>query len=209
MRPDYYTILRLGDAAREKTLAITFPGERVIDIGGGPGRHSLYFAEHGYKVTYNDFFIPKIEHENLEIVKGNFMEIDFFGYDIAFISHVLEHQQNINRFLRKVSKTVKENGLIAIIVPTKKDQIVSGHFTLWNAGLVLYNLVMAEIDCSVSAVLQEGYNISVIVRNRKFKLPEDLKYDYGDLERLKDHFPRELEWNGDSFEGQLTELNWF
>lgn len=198
--------MRLGDNAFDKVLQVTFSGEKLIDIGGGSGRHSLAFSDKGYKVTYNDIYDPKIK--GVEVVVGDFMQTPFYGYDIAYISHVLEHQLNVNAFLKKVSETVKPKGLIAIIVPPLKTQIVSGHFTLWNAGLVLYNLVMAGIDCRVVSLLQSGYNISVLVRNNKIELPDDLKYDFGDLDRLSKYLPKELHWEGDSFNGDLRDLNW-
>jgi SAM-dependent methyltransferase len=196
------------NCALDKTLRSTSTGEKVLDIGGGGGQHSLAFAEQGYKVTYNDIFQPDISHPNLEMAIGDFMELPFYGYDIAFISHVLEHQLNVNAFLKKVSASVKEDGLIVIVVPPAKHQIVAGHLTLWNAGLILYNLVMAGIDCNVVSILQLGYNINVLVRNRKIKLPDDLKHDFGDLDRLSEYFPRELLWEGDSFQGELMDLNW-
>jgi len=202
--------LGLGVLLRQKVHELLAPNSKIIDIGGGSGWHSIYFADKGHKVLYNDLFQPAIEHDNIDFAIHDIMQNGLFRgrrYDCAFISHVLEHQLNITAFLQVVSHWVDEGGLIAICVPPAKGQIVSGHMTIWNAGLVLYNLVAAGLDCSKAKIFQHGYNISVIIRKELISLPS-LSYDYGDLTKLRQFFPEELEWTGDSFNGNLTELNW-
>ena len=48
-------------------------------------------------------------------------------------------------FLKKVHSLLNEGGYLAIIVPPRKPFIVGGHVTIWNAGLVLYNLILASL----------------------------------------------------------------
>ena len=52
------------------------------------------------------------------------------------------------RFLGKIRNVVKEGGLVGIVVPPRKPFITDGHVSLWNAGLVVYHLVLAGFDCS-------------------------------------------------------------
>lgn len=202
--------LGLGVLLREKVHQSLLPESKILDVGAGGGWHSLFFAEKGHKVMHNDIFKPDISHENLDFITVNIMTKGLFTmrrFDCVFLSHVLEHQLNIISFLETVSGFIEEGGLIAICVPPAKGQIVSGHLTLWNAGLVLYNLVIAGLNCSKAKILQHGYNISVIIRKESITLPY-LAYDYGDLSNLKQYFPPGLEWHGDSFNGNITELNW-
>ena len=37
------------------------PGDRVLDIGGGPGRYSLYLAKRGCQVTLLDLSAENVE----------------------------------------------------------------------------------------------------------------------------------------------------
>jgi SAM-dependent methyltransferase len=199
--------LQLGDILAQRLALMMKDNSHILDIGGGDGRHSMFFAEKGHKVTFNDLHPPAYEHKNIDIIVCNFMTAWIPEVDVVWISHVLEHQLDVNHFLEKAVGTVREGGLIAICVPPAKHQVVSGHVTIWNAGLVLYNLVLAGLDCSKAMILQHGYNISVIVRKKTIKLPE-LNFDFGDLTNLRAFFPWELEWSGDSFNGNIAELNW-
>lgn len=200
--------LQLGSLAARKIAGITLPGSRILDIGGGGGQHSLFFSDLGFDVTYNDFKRSENLTDDIRCITGNFNDLFFpVKFDIVWASHVLEHQPNVNEFLRKVKFVTEDDGLIAITVPPAKGQIVSGHFSIWNSGLLLYNLVMAGLDCRNASVLQYGYNISVIVRKKEIELP-DLNYDYGDLTRLKEFFPSDLQWADDSFNGDVSEINW-
>jgi len=106
---------------------------------------------------------------------------------------------------------MKESGLLVITVPPFKHNIVGGHLTAWNAGLLLYNLVLAGFDCSRAKVLSYGYNISVMV-----ECPTDfvtiaindlpLKYDCGDIEIIAPYMPEGC--RKQSFNGEIKELNW-
>lgn len=208
-RGDMSRHLQLGDILAQRLCLLLKDNSHVLDIGGGDGRHSILFAEKGHQVIFNDFEEPPLDRNNITPVICDFMVTSFTipRFDAVFISHVLEHQLNVNSFLKKASKAVHDGGLIAIAVPPAKSQIVSGHITLWNAGLVLYNLVLAGLDCSRAMILQHRYNISVIIRKEEIKLPK-LNFDYGDLTELKKFFPVQLDWSGDGFNGEIQELNW-
>jgi SAM-dependent methyltransferase len=126
-------------------------------------------------------------------------------FDLIWCSHVLEHQLNVNFFLRKIWHDLKPGGIYAITVPPMKSQVVGGHVTVWNAGLLLYNLVLAGFDCSKCHVKKYGYNISVVGRKKKAKLPKGLKMDQGDIEKLAEFFPLPVQQD---FNGDIQKLNW-
>ena len=133
---------------------------------------------------------------------GLFLDVDFKGrkYDFTLASHTLEHQRNIGLFIDKMISLTSDDGLICIIVPTRKPFITGGHFTIWNPGLLLYNLVAAGLDCSKAYVMQRDYDIFVTVRKKMFDLGDiGLTYDRGDVDLLQEYFPFELKepFNGD------------
>jgi SAM-dependent methyltransferase len=173
----------------------------VLDVGGGTG-------------PYRDLFISESKKVYTSDIKESDFEGDFNAYDFGSIKfecvwcvHTLEHQLNVNHFLTKIHSILVEGGVLAISVPPMKHNIVGGHVSLWNAGILLYNLILAGFDCSDAAVRTYGYDVSVIVKKRSIlKLP-DLKYDHGDIETLSKYFPRDLRAN-QGFHGQIPAINW-
>ena len=117
---------------------------------------------------------------------------------------MLEHQLNVNQFLKKVRSKTRIGGYTCITVPPLKHNIVGGHVTLWNAGILLYNLVLAGFNCKNAHIKTYNYNITVIAQADDFDLPK-LKYDSGDIKRLKPWLP---EFVTEPFDGQITEWNW-
>ena len=171
----------------------------VLDIGCGYGLHSDIFKKYDKEVTSTD--IAPLYNS---AVLGNYMELMFEPHDLTWASHVLEHQLNINSFLKKVRKETKLGGYTCITVPPLKHEIVGGHVNLWNAGLLMYNLVLAGFNCKHVHIKQFKYNISVIARAEEFKLP-DLYYDAGDIQKLKPWLP---EFCKEPFDGNIQEWNW-
>ena len=195
----------LAKEALEKLLR-DYAFQTVLDVGCGTGRHTRLFREAGKQVTAIDIY-PGVEGA----VQADYLQHRFERtFDCVWVSHVLEHQLNVNFFLKKLHNELREGGLLAISIPPLKQEIVGGHVTLWNAGLLLYNLVLAGFDCSQAAIKCYGYNISLIMPKISARLPLDkLRYDKGDLDLLAPFFPNVdgVRW-GQSFNGQIVQLNW-
>lgn len=184
----------------------------VLDIGAGSGSHSKHFADAGKTVSAVDLGLSIYyfgRSDNYQNVTKH--AIDLYKYypeepfDCVWASHVLEHQRNPGLFLEKCFEMT--NDLFVVTVPPLKNEVVGGHLTLWNAGLLLYNMILAGFDCSQASVKSYGYNISVIVR-KKAVLKEDLEslhYDSGDVTRLQKYFPMSV---SEGFNGQIACLNW-
>ena len=157
----------------------------VLDIGSGKGEHAERMEAAGKVVDTLDLK-PPAKH------RGRYVDLAFApgSFDALWCSHVLEHQENVGLFLRKMYREVRDGGVVAITVPPAKHAIVGGHLTLWNQGLLLYNMILAGFDCSKARVspIYDGYNISVIVRKRG-REDVDLVYDAGDIETLAPFFP--------------------
>ena len=189
-----------GHAAIEALLE-HYEFESVIDVGAGSGVAGFKFQDAGktvYSSDIADFGAPNL-------IEGDYLDTYFPKVDVIWASHVLEHQLNVNNFLNKCCFDLNEKGIICVTVPPLKHEIVGGHVTLWNAGLLLYNLILGGFDCRDAAVKTYGYNISVIAKKRREFLPA-LKYDYGDIETLAPWFPEGFNFQG--FNGMISELNW-
>lgn len=180
--------------ALKKCLGL--PIKSVLDVGSGGGEHARKFKSIGKQVTcvdygtsiYADKFINNDGIERI-IVDFNRWEIDK-KYDLVWASHVLEHQQNVGLFLQKLIKLCSNKGYIAITVPFPHRHLWAGHLTLWTPGLLAYNIVLQGIDLSSSQFIYGFKETSIIFQVKNFKLPSDLTYDFGDIDKLKDFFPK-------------------
>ena len=181
--------------------------DSVLDIGSGAGHHAEFLEGKGHSVTRLDFGESVYFNQNpkQKIVRGNYQDIEFDEkFDLIWACHVLEHQLNINLFLKKIKSDLRRDGLLCVTVPPLKHQIVGGHVTLWNAGLLMYYLILAGFNCREARIKSYGYNISVILKNSSITIPQ-LDYDYGDIKKLKEFFPEGLD---EGFHGDIKELNW-
>jgi hypothetical protein len=174
--------------------------ETVLDIGAGYGLHTATFREFDKIVTPTDLF-GRIEG----LVTGNYMNIEFEPHDLTWASHILEHQLNSHLFLKKMRRETKVGGYACVTVPPMKHKIVGGHVSMWNAGLLMYHMVLAGFDCKEAAIKKYGYNISVIAQAKEFELPHNLEFGSGDIEKLKEWLPPFAVHN---FDGNINEYNW-
>lgn len=174
----------------------------ILDIGSGSGYHAQYMSVAGLKVSTTDI-------KGKVTYPGNYNILQLPKFDGIFCAHVLEHQLNVNSFLKKIHLDLKEEGILCVTVPPLKHLIVGGHVSLWNAGLIIYNLVLAGFDCSNASIKTYGYNISVVVKKISIKNFPRLVYDNGDMRALNKYFPKGLKYtSGCTFDGDIKEHNW-
>lgn len=174
---------------------------QVLDIGAGKQNQAGCMRLAGLKVDTIDLM-------DRHTFVGDYNDVEFkLPYQAIWACHVLEHQGNVNQFLCKIYSDVIFGGIVAITVPPMKHQIVGGHVSVWNAGLLLYNMVLAGFDCSKAMIRRYDYNISVIVKKRYFKMP--LLHNTGpDLNALRPYFPPFASWDDKSFDGDIYSYNW-
>jgi SAM-dependent methyltransferase len=175
--------------------------ETVLDIGAGNQEHARCFRHMGKSVTTVDPIFPAD-------VQGDFLEYEpKKKFDLAWCSHVVEHQRNVGIFLDKIIACTKPNGIICISVPPEVSHFyLLEHPNQFTGGMLLYHLVLAGIDCTNAAVLTYGYNVSVIVRNKTHSLPrQSWNYDKEALNFL----PKEMRmFGGHQLFGPIRQLRW-
>ena len=180
------------------TRFLEYQWDTCLDIGSGNGGHSRVMNDHGRKTVM-------IDSGHQADITEDYMRVDVaLPYRAIWCSHVLEHQVNPGAFLEKMFNDLQDGGVLAVTVPPAKHEIVGGHVTLWNAGLLLYQMILAGFDCCDARVGIYGYNISVIVEKSRALLP-DLRHDAGDIETLSHLFPIPVK---QGFDGQVGNIDW-
>lgn len=211
--PGEYNIF--GGQAMHKLLN-DYQFETVLDVGSGEGLHSDVLAKAGKQVTaidYGDSVYFKKKSKALECIVADYNTYQFEKkFDCVWCSHVLEHQLDTHSFLKKIHSNLNEGGILAITVPPLKQVIVGGHVSLWNAGLLLYRLVLAGFDCKNASVLSDKYNVTVIVQKNSIDVLSEIEYDSGDIRKIKKYLPPQIKLHpnhiDDPFYGQINQINW-
>lgn len=207
----------MGNEAIYKLLN-NYNFKTVLDIGSGEGLHSEIFKEYGKIVTSLDYGkSPYVLDSNnkQDIIIADFMKYDFKDkkFDAIWCCHILEHSLNSNLFLEKINSILEADGVLAITVPPLKNEIVGGHVSIWNAGLLLYQLVIAGFDCKDAIVKKYGYNISIIVKKNEIDIKNKLTYGRGDISTIKPYLPKQIVYNNTdrndiSFCGDIENIGW-
>ena len=100
-------------------------GAKILDVAAAQGNFSLFLAELGYKVTWNDlrkelidYVKLKYEHGIINFAPGNVFELGFENeFDVVLITEIIEHVAYPDKFLRKISQMVKPGGHIVMSTP--------------------------------------------------------------------------------------------
>jgi SAM-dependent methyltransferase len=183
---------------------------QIIDIGAGPEHAPIYQGGGDTGVSAGKYLSSR-GHGVVEVDYGRngvrFEDLNICSYFAGVhTSHMLEHVRNVGIVLDKIHRVTLPGGYICILVPPAKHNIVGGHLSLWNVGLLLYNLIRAHIDCSDARVRTYGYNVAVIARNIHADYNDEALYeDNGDIELLEPFFPFHV-WQG--FDGRVLAHNW-
>jgi len=185
----------------------------LLDVGAGNLLAASYFSHHGILTDICDFesspyfSVPEAVRSGVnQFHFGDFatMEINK-KYNAVWCSHVLEHILNVDQFLRKIHSVLIDDGYLYISVPPRKPFMVSGHVNLFTPGLLVYRLILAGFNCKLATVFQYDYNICVRVKKDNSILTnEDLNFDIGDLEKLKNYFPVDI---SEGINGDWLEVN--
>ncbi len=153
-------------AVRLLEYAVSKEPETVLDVGVGKGKHAYTFLAHGARVTGVDVANPPIQHPLYDHVQSSieFADLNDRKYDVIWCSHTLEHLPNPQHALIKMRSWLKDDGFLAIAVPTdRQSRLHIGHVTLWTPAHLLYNLICAGWDCKDALWYTEYCTIGAIV----------------------------------------------
>jgi len=140
------------------------PGERILDVGCGEGRHALtaYILEEVESVgvdlsfddlvtaldRFNDFAEPENHSKGLliSLADGRCLPFPANSFDKVICSEVLEHITDHNAVLAEINRVLKVGGMLAISVPRYGPEWVcwklshdyhavdGGHIRIFNAA---------------------------------------------------------------------------
>lgn len=109
----------------ELIQTVAAPGAKILDVAAAQGNFSIWLAELGYEVTWNDLRSDLVEYVQLKqdsgiihFAPGNLFSLGFDGqFDIVLIAEIIEHVAHPDEFLQKVSQLVKPGGHIIMTTP--------------------------------------------------------------------------------------------
>jgi len=106
------------------------PKDSVIDLGGGLGYVSKTCAENGHETIHVDSveslldFAKKFNAESRSIstirfLKADLEELKLTGetFDVVFCGEVLEHINNVEKFLKMIYEILKPDGRLVLTTP--------------------------------------------------------------------------------------------
>lgn len=107
----------------------------ILDLGCGLGRHSLFFAKNGFKVTAMDLSADAIaEARKLREESGidylcrvsDMVNMPFSAdaFDAVFSYHVISHQdtEGVKKVIKEISRVLKPNGKVFLTLCSKTHE---------------------------------------------------------------------------------------
>jgi ubiquinone/menaquinone biosynthesis C-methylase UbiE len=150
-------------------------GLKVLDLGSGTGRHSLWLAANGATVTGVDFSEGMLEEARR---KPSAQQIQFlchdlhnsvpFGdgeFDLVVSGLVLEHLRELGHFFAEIKRVVKVNGraVVSAMHPAMFLRGSQARFTDPSTGeLVQPGSIAHSISAFVMAAVSAGLQLSNI-----------------------------------------------
>lgn len=127
----WFRYIEITNMLKRKNLK----GKRVLEIGAGDLHLSSYLASKGASVTAIDMSdelksfkkgLPREINKSITCIEGDFLNFDFKAqkFDIIIAMEVLEHIEEEELFLKKISSLLMKNGIIVISVPA--------HMSMWS-----------------------------------------------------------------------------
>lgn len=171
----------------------------ICHIGAGAVGEQEYFTGHGHSLLGFDHGIGGPLWPPQVLMRMG-------SADGVYCSHTLEHMPDPGEALRAMHYVLKPGGIVGIVVPPLKTQLVGGHLTLWTAGLLAYNMILAGFDLRNASVRTWDYNIAIVAERQvaDFRLAE-LRHDNGDINTLARFFPWPVH---DGIDGRLPDTRW-
>ncbi len=114
-------------------------GDKILEIGAGTGRYSLFYAGKGYDVTSIEYVQHNVEilkskitkEMNIRAEQGDAIDLSRFEdntFDITLVFGPLYHlfkQKDINKAIKEAIRVTKKNGIIMIAYLTSDSIMAS------------------------------------------------------------------------------------
>ncbi len=109
----------------EMAAEVLRPGARVLDLAAAQGNYTLWLAEQGYDVTWNDLRgdlegYVRLKHERgtVHYAPGNAFELRFpEPFDLVVIAEIIEHVAHPDEFLAQVASLTRPLGHVLLSTP--------------------------------------------------------------------------------------------
>lgn len=192
-------------------LITDYKFNNILDIGSRNGTSARLFSFLGKNVTT----IEMSEDFEADYV-GDYLDVSFpQKFDAIWCSHVLEHQRNIGTFLDKIYQDLKEDGILAITVPSSLCPLMIGHPNIFTPLHLVYHLVLAGFDCRNVRIKYYDWQFTILLekKSNNIKSISLASTHYLDstpialVEKLLNYFPLDIPENGHIW-GEIESLNW-
>jgi len=109
----------------EMAASVLKPGDRVLDLAAAQGNYTLWLAERGYDVTWNDlradlegYVRLKYERGTVRYAPGNAFDLQFEQpFDLVVITEIIEHVAHPDQFLAQVARLTRPGGYVLLSTP--------------------------------------------------------------------------------------------
>ncbi|BAQ65672.1 bifunctional 2-polyprenyl-6-hydroxyphenol methylase/3-demethylubiquinol 3-O-methyltransferase UbiG [Geminocystis sp. NIES-3709] len=192
-------------------LITEYEFNNILDIGSRNGTSARLFSFLGKNVT-----TIEMSEDFKADYAGDYLEVSFpQKFDAIWCSHVLEHQRNIGIFLDKIYKDLKEDGILAITVPSSLCPLMIGHPNIFTPLHLIYHLILSGFNCQNARIKYYDWQYTILLQKKSngIKSISLASTHYPDstpialVENLLDYFPLKVPENGHIW-GEIESLNW-
>jgi SAM-dependent methyltransferase len=139
----------------------------------------------------------------IEVLRSLGKETDVeYPVDCTWCYNTLQYEEEPIETLRNLHLWLKPGGVLAVTVSKEKN--ISGSLHNYNAGLLLYHLVLAGFNCRDATVRTHGNDIVVLVKRPEVDLT--LPSTKLNIDLISQYLPEGYNYSG--FKGDIESINW-
>lgn len=128
------------------------PGQKVLDIGGGPGRYALYYAKRGCEVTLVDLSEANVQFA-LRKAQEEGIQLTAFQGDALEISNLVDTQFDHVLNMGPLYHILEEEGRVRCVEESLKVLKPGGNF--YAAFLLMFSGMIYMLSLAPSLIVNE------------------------------------------------------